>query len=87
MLSKRRLTQLVKDGHVDGWDDPRMLTLSGLRRRGIPAVAVRDFVSRLGVTKSDSVVDPALLDHCVREYLNKVAGAPDGGDSPAEGGD
>jgi len=73
VLSKRRLTQLVKDGHVDGWDDPRMLTLSGLRRRGIPAVAVRDFVSRLGVTKSDSVVDPALLDHCVREYLNKVA--------------
>ena len=73
VLSKRRLTQLVKDGHVDGWDDPRMLTLSGMRRRGIPAVAVRDFVSRLGVTKSESVVDPALLDHCVREYLNKVA--------------
>ncbi len=73
VLSKRRLTQLVADGHVDGWDDPRMPTLSGLRRRGIPAEAIRDFVSRLGVTKSESVVDPALLDHCVRDHLNKVA--------------
>ncbi|MDP4795411.1 MAG: glutamine--tRNA ligase/YqeY domain fusion protein, partial [Rhodospirillales bacterium] len=73
VLSKRRLTQLVKEGHVNGWSDPRMPTLSGLRRLGIPAIAVRDFVSRLGVTKSDSTVDPALLDHCVREYLNKQA--------------
>jgi glutaminyl-tRNA synthetase len=73
VLSKRRLTQLVEDGHVNGWDDPRMPTLSGLRRRGIPPEAIRDFVSRLGVTKSDSVVEPALLDHCVREYLNKHA--------------
>jgi len=73
VLSKRRLTQLVKDQHVNGWSDPRMPTISGLRRRGIPAAAIRDFVSRLGVTKSDSTVDPALLDHCVREYLNKQA--------------
>lgn len=73
VLSKRRLTQLVKDGIVNGWDDPRMPTLSGLRRRGIPAYAVRDFAFRLGVTKSDSVTEPALLDHCVREHLNKVA--------------
>lgn len=73
VLSKRRLTQLVDEGHVSGWDDPRMPTLSGLRRRGIPPEAIRDFVSRLGVTKSDSVVEPALLDHCVREHLNKHA--------------
>lgn len=73
VLSKRRLTQLVEEGHVNGWDDPRMPTLSGLRRRGMPPEAIRDFVSRLGVTKSDSVVEPALLDHCVREHLNKHA--------------
>jgi len=73
VLSKRRLTQLVEEGHVNGWDDPRMPTLSGLRRRGMPPEAIRDFVSRLGVTKSDSVVEPALFDHCVREHLNKHA--------------
>ncbi len=73
VLSKRRLTQLVQEGHVAGWNDPRMPTISGLRRRGIPAYAIRDFVSRLGITKSESTVEPALLDHCVRECLNKVA--------------
>ncbi len=73
VLSKRRLTQLVKDGHVSGWDDPRMPTLAGLRRRGLPAAALRDFASRIGVTKSDSVVEMALLDHCVRDNLNKSA--------------
>lgn len=73
VLSKRRLTQLVSEKHVSGWDDPRMPTISGLRRRGIPAFAIRDFVSRLGVTKSDSTVEPGVLDHCVREHLNKVA--------------
>ena len=73
VLSKRRLTQLVKDGHVSGWDDPRMPTLAGLRRRGLPAAALRDFASRIGVTKNDSVVDMALLDHCVRDNLNKLA--------------
>ncbi|MBT3909670.1 MAG: glutamine--tRNA ligase/YqeY domain fusion protein [Rhodospirillaceae bacterium] len=73
MLSKRRLTALVNDGHVDGWNDPRMPTLAGLRRRGLPPEALRDFAGRIGVTKSDSVVEMALLDHCVREYLNKHA--------------
>ena len=73
VLSKRRLTQLVLDGHVTGWDDPRMPTLAGLRRRGLPAAALRDFASRIGVTKSDSVVEMALLEHCVRDNLNKLA--------------
>jgi glutaminyl-tRNA synthetase len=73
VLSKRRLTQLVQDGHVSGWDDPRMPTLAGLRRRGLPAAALRDFASRIGVTKSESVVEMALLDHCVRDNLNKLA--------------
>jgi len=73
VLSKRKLTQLVQENHVNGWDDPRMPTISGLRRRGIPAVTIRDFISRLGVTKAESMVDPSLLDHCVREHLNKAA--------------
>ena len=73
VLSKRRLIQLVEEGHVRGWDDPRMPTLSGLRRRGLPPAAIRDFISRLGVTKSDSVTEMALLDHCVRDLLNKTA--------------
>ncbi len=73
VLSKRRLTQLVRDGHVSGWDDPRMPTLAGLRRRGIPAAAVREFAQRIGVAKSYSVHEVALLDHCVREVLNRTA--------------
>ncbi|MFP6725745.1 MAG: glutamine--tRNA ligase/YqeY domain fusion protein [Alphaproteobacteria bacterium] len=73
VLSKRRLTQLVDEGHVDGWNDPRMLTLSGLRRRGVPAAAIRDFVSRLAITKSDGRVEMAMLEHCVREHLNVSA--------------
>lgn len=73
VLSKRRLIQLATEGHVSGWDDPRMPTLSGLRRRGVPAAAIRDFAKRIGVTKNDSVVDIALLDHCIRELLNKTA--------------
>ena len=73
VLSKRRLIQLVEDGHVTGWDDPRMPTLRGLRRRGFPPAAVRDFVGRVGVTKSENVVEVALLDHCARELLNKTA--------------
>jgi glutaminyl-tRNA synthetase len=73
VLSKRRLIQLVEDGHVAGWDDPRMPTLSGLRRRGFPAAAIRDFVGRVGITKSDNVVEVALLEHCARELLNKTA--------------
>ncbi len=73
VLSKRRLTQLVQDGHVTGWNDPRMPTLAGMRRRGIPAQAIKDFVFRIGITKSEAVVEAALLDHCVREHLNKTA--------------
>mgnify|MGYP002843626280 FL=1 len=73
VLSKRRLTQLVTEKHVGGWDDPRMPTLSGLRRRGIPPETIRDFVARLGITKQDSLVEFSLLEHCVREYLNKAA--------------
>jgi glutaminyl-tRNA synthetase len=73
VLSKRVLTELVRGGHVEGWDDPRMPTLAGLRRRGVPPEAVRDFVKRIGVAKANSVVDIAMFDFSVREVLNKTA--------------
>ena len=73
ILSKRVLTELVRQGHVDGWDDPRMPTLAGLRRRGVPPAAIRDFVKRIGVAKANSVVDVALFEHAIREALNKSA--------------
>ena len=73
VLSKRRLIQLVQEGHVRGWDDPRMPTLCGLRRRGVPPDAIRDFAGRIGVAKAHNVVEVALLEHCVRELLNKTA--------------
>ena len=73
VLSKRRLIQLVQEGHVVGWDDPRMPTLAGLRRRGIPAEALRDFCGRIGVAKADNRVEVQLLEHCVREHLNAAA--------------
>lgn len=73
ILSKRKLTRLVDEGHVRGWDDPRMPTLSGLRRRGVPAAAIRDFAGRIGVTKSDAMVEAGVLDYCTRELLNKTA--------------
>jgi glutaminyl-tRNA synthetase len=73
VLSKRRLIQLVEQGHVDGWDDPRMPTVSGFRRRGVPAAAIRDFVGRLGVTRTASTVEMSYLDNCVREHLNSAA--------------
>jgi glutaminyl-tRNA synthetase len=73
VLSKRVLTTLVRDGHVKGWDDPRMPTLAGLRRRGVPAPALRDFVKRIGVAKANSVVDANMLDFSIREALNKTA--------------
>ncbi|MBT3359002.1 MAG: glutamine--tRNA ligase/YqeY domain fusion protein [Rhodospirillales bacterium] len=73
IVSKRYLRQLVDEGHVRGWDDPRMPTISGMRRRGLPAAALRDFAKRVGVTKSNNVIEVALLDHCAREYLNKKA--------------
>ena len=73
VLSKRALTQLVRGGHVKGWDDPRMPTLAGLRRRGVPPAAIRDFVRRVGVARANSVVDIAMFEHSIRELLNKIA--------------
>ena len=73
VLSKRKLIQLVKEEHVGGWDDPRMPTLSGFRRRGYTPEAVREFCERIGVAKADSTVDFALLEHCLREDLNNRA--------------
>ncbi len=73
VMSKRRLLELVQEGQVKGWDDPRMPTLSGMRRRGFPPAAIRDFADRVGVAKRDSVVDVALLEHCVRTDLNHQA--------------
>ena len=73
VLSKRKLMQLVQEEHVDGWDDPRMPTLSGLRRRGVPPEAIRDFISRLAITKSDGVVQMANFENSIREVLNQKA--------------
>jgi len=70
VMSKRKLRELVEDGYVEGWDDPRMPTISGLRRRGYTAEAIRDFCERIGVAKRNSMVDIALLEHCIREDLN-----------------
>ena len=71
VLSKRVLTELVRGGHVTGWDDPRMPTLAGLRRRGVPPAAIRDFVKRIGVAKANSLVDVGMFEFSVREALNK----------------
>ena len=71
--SKRKCLQLVNEGIVDGWNDPRMVTISGMRRRGYPAEAIRDFINRVGVSKAYSVVDFGLLEACVRENLNENA--------------
>ncbi|MFQ6606799.1 MAG: glutamine--tRNA ligase/YqeY domain fusion protein [Fidelibacterota bacterium] len=73
VLSKRKLLRLVEEGHVSGWDDPRMPTLSGLRRRGYTAAAIRHFCKRIGVAKRDGIIDVALLEHSVREDLNRRA--------------
>ncbi|MBT6637191.1 MAG: glutamine--tRNA ligase, partial [Candidatus Marinimicrobia bacterium] len=73
VLSKRRLIQLVEEGHVEGWDDPRMLTLSGLRRRGYPASAVRLFCERIGISKSANNIEMNVLEDCAREELDKTA--------------
>lgn len=73
VMSKRKLRQLVEEGLVDGWDDPRMPTISGLRRRGYTPEAIRDFCERIGVAKSNSTVDIAMLEHCIREDLNGKA--------------
>ncbi len=73
VLSKRVLTELVRGGHVGGWDDPRMPTLAGLRRRGVPPAAIRDFIKRIGVAKANSVVDVGMLEFSIREHLNRTA--------------
>ena len=73
VMSKRRLRQLVEGGYVEGWDDPRMPTLAGLRRRGYTPQSIRDFCDRIGVAKSNSVVDVRFLENCIREDLNKEA--------------
>ncbi|NMA62150.1 MAG: glutamine--tRNA ligase, partial [Firmicutes bacterium] len=73
MMSKRKLLDLVNRGVVESWDDPRMPTISGLRRRGYTPASIRDFAERIGVAKANSIVDVALLEHCVREDLNKTA--------------
>jgi len=73
VMSKRMLMELVETGRVSGWDDPRMPTLSGMRRRGYPPVSIRAFCEKIGVAKRDSMVDVALLEHCVRDELNKSA--------------
>jgi glutaminyl-tRNA synthetase len=73
ILSKRVLSELVRGGHVTGWDDPRMPTIAGMRRRGIPAASLRDFVKRVGVAKANSVVEYGMLEFSIREQLNKTA--------------
>ncbi len=73
VMSKRKLKRLVDEGHVDGWDDPRMPTLSGMRRRGYPPAAIRDFIDRIGVTKKDNVIELGSLENSVREELNEHA--------------
>jgi len=73
ITSKRKLTRLVEEGLVDAWNDPRMSTISGMRRRGYPAAAVREFCERIGVTKSDNSVEMEILDACIRESLNEHA--------------
>jgi glutaminyl-tRNA synthetase len=73
LLSKRVLTELVRGGHVSGWDDPRMPTIAGLKRRGVPPAAIREFVKRIGVAKANSVVDVGMLEFCIREELNRTA--------------
>lgn len=73
VMSKRKLLELVKEGRVSGWDDPRMPTICAYRRRGVPAVAIRNFCEKVGVTKFNSLTDIALLDYCIREELNKTA--------------
>jgi glutaminyl-tRNA synthetase len=73
LLSKRVLTELVRGAHVAGWDDPRMPTIAGLKRRGVPPAAIREFVKRIGVAKANSVVDVGMFEFCIREVLNQTA--------------
>ena len=74
VMSKRKLLELVEDGHVTGWDDPRMPTISGMRRRGFTAESIRNFCEKIGIAKRENMIDFSLLEFCVREHLNKLAG-------------
>jgi glutaminyl-tRNA synthetase len=73
VMSKRKLLQLVEEAHVESWDDPRMPTISGMRRRGYTAHSIRDFCDRIGIAKRENIIDLSLLEFCVREHLNKIA--------------
>lgn len=73
VMSKRKLLQLVQEGHVQSWDDPRMPTISGMRRRGYTPESIRDFCERIGIAKRENIIDFSLLEFCVREHLNKIA--------------
>jgi glutaminyl-tRNA synthetase len=73
VMSKRKLLQLVNEGHVTGWDDPRMPTISGLRRRGYTPESIRSFAEKIGVARRDNLIDVALLEYCIREHLNRIA--------------
>lgn len=73
LMSKRKLLMLVKDGFVDGWDDPRMPTISGFRRRGYTPESIREFCDKIGIAKRDNMIDISLLDFCLRDHLNKIA--------------
>jgi len=73
IMSKRKLNELVSKKYVNGWDDPRMPTISGLKRRGYTPDAIKDFIGRIGVAKNEGIVEIALLEHCLRDDLNKKA--------------
>ena len=87
VLSKRVLTELVRGGHVEGWDDPRMPTLAGMRRRGVPPEAIRDFVKRIGVAKANSIVDMAMFGFCGPRASEQDGAAPHGGAAAAQSRD
>ena len=87
LLSKRVLTELVRGGHVAGWDDPRMPTIAGLKRRGVPPAAIREFVKRIGVAKANSVVDVNMLEFCDPRNTEQDGAAAHGGAAAAEGRD
>ena len=86
LTSKRKLNQLVEEGHVSGWDDPRAATLAGMRRRGYPPEAVRDFIGRVGVTKKENLIEMGVLENSVREHFDYCDRAPHGRTTAIESG-